>query len=970
MNAERWAEIEPLYHAALAKGPEERASYLEAACGEDPALRKEVESLLAFADGSLETPAPRSELAQLWDQAVAPDGRAVDAPPAALGWYRIVHQLGEGGMGKVYRATDTKLRREVAIKVLPREFQGDASRLARFEREARVLASLNHPHIGAIYGLEAFEGVPFLVLELVEGPTLAERIARGPVPPDEALAIAAQIVEALEYAHERNVIHRDLKPANIKLTPDGSVKVLDFGLAKALADPAPAGDPAVSPTVTMGGTATGVILGTAAYMSPEQARGKPLDKRTDIWSFGVVLYEMLTGKPLFRCETVSETLASVLKDAPDFETVPAQFRPLLRRCLEKDPQKRLRDIGDAMALVNDGPAAAATALAPTTPQPRLRTWMVFATASAFLLSAAVAALTVWFLKPAAPKPVTRFAMSLPPGLHLFTGSPSVAVAISPDGRSLVYSAGQGIATGSLPSIAGVQLYLRAMDGLEARAISGTEGGVNPFFSPDGKWVGFSVGGKLKKVSLSGGPPVSVADISPLTIGVASWGSQGIIAFAQSAILGLGGPVQKVSDAGGRVQPLTRFEKVEGNHAYPQLLPNGKGVLFNITNFSAGIRQVAAQSLTTGERRDLLPSGTFAHYAPSGHIVYTQGMDLMLGTNLMGAPFDLRRLTVTGAPVPVIEGVLNIQYSFSSAGTLVYVPGPNQAQLKLVWVDRRGMEQPVPAPAHNYVLPRISPDGRRIAAGIEETESQIWLYDLTRDNLTRLTSEGNTNIDPVWTPDGKRIAYKGAGNRLFWQPADGSGAAEALTNEPLSANNPPGSWSPDGQVLVFTETPTWSTWTLSLKDRKPQLFDRIQARETAPRFSPDGRWIAYDSDETGRHEIFVRPYPGPGGKSQISNDGGTEPAWNPKGGELFYRNRDKMMAVQITTQPAFLPGKPRILFEGAYVPTPRSFPDYDVSPDGQRFLMLKTTERSQGLDQINVVLNWFEELKRRVPSGSN
>jgi Tol biopolymer transport system component len=351
-----------------------------------------------------------------------------------------------------------------------------------------------------------------------------------------------------------------------------------------------------------------------------------------------------------------------------------------------------------------------------------------------------------------------------------------------------------------------------------------------------------VGDKLKKVSLSGGPPVTLADNSPLGIGAASWGSQGIIAFGQAAILASGGPVQQVTDAGDRVQPLTRLEKGERTHLFPQFLPNGKGVLFNIFNFltpsvtGLGTAKVAVQSLNTGERRDLLPSGIFAHYAPSGHIVYAQGADLTRGTNLMAAPFDLGRLAVTGTSVPVIEGILGLQFSFSSAGTLVYVPGSAQAaRLKLVWVDRDGKEQPVPAPAHNYVMPRVSPDGKRVAAGIEEAESQIWLYDLTRDAPTRLTFEGTTNVDPVWTPDGKRIAYKGAGNRLFWQAADGSGAEEALTNEPLSANNIPGSWSPDGQVLVFTETPTWSTWTLSLKDRKPQLFDRIQARQTAPGF---------------------------------------------------------------------------------------------------------------------------------------
>jgi serine/threonine-protein kinase len=856
-----------------------------------------------------------------------------------LGPYEIVAPLGKGGMGEVYRARDTRLNRDVAVKVSADRFS------ERFEREARAVAALNHPNICTLYDV----GPNYEVMELVEGPTLAERIKPGAIPLEEALALARQIADALEAAHEKGIVHRDLKPANIKIKADGAVKVLDFGLAKVA--PASAGESNASdtPTLTIGMTEAGMILGTAAYMSPEQACGLNVDKRSDIYAVGGVLYEMLLGQPLHRGETTAQVLASVIKEEPQWEKVPVQVRRLLRRCLEKDPQKRLRHIGDVMALVDEVPAVPVSV--PATAKQRPRKWLILA-ALASVVAAAAAAVAIWLLKPAAPKTVTRFVMSLPPGQRLFPGRPELA--ISPDGTRLVYSAGANNTS--------TQLYVRAMDGLETHAIPGTEGAFNPFLSPDGQWIGFSASGKLKKVSLSGGPPVSLADVATNAGSLgASWGSQGTIAFAPS----LAASIQQVSDAGGNVQPMTRLEKGERVQVWPDLLPNGAGLLFAVPT-GPGAARVAGQSLKTGERRELLPAGTLPRYAPSGHIVYLQG------ANLMAAPFDPRRLAVTGAAVPVIEGVLPLQYSFSSTGSLVYAPGSSQApQLRLVWVDRKGAEQPLPAPVHNYVMPRISPDGRRVAAAVEAADSQSWLVDLVRDALTRLTFAQGDNVDPVWTPDGKRITFKGAGNRLFWQPADGSGAAEALTSGPLSTNDIPSSWSPDGQALAFVEAMgNQSVWILPLQDRKPQLFDRGQTNESAPRFSPDGHWIAYSSIESGRSEVYVRPYPGPGGKWQISTEGGAEPVWNPKGRELFYRIGNKMMAVDVTTQPVFSAGKPRVLFEGAFVPTPRSLSNYDVSPDGQRFLMLKAPEQAQAPAQINVVLNWFEELKRRVPTGKN
>jgi hypothetical protein len=882
-----------------------------------------------------------------------------------LGSYEVVAQIGAGGMGEVYRARDTKLGRDVAIKVLPANFVNDPERLSRFQREARMLAALNHANIATIYGLEQSGGVTGLVMELVSGETLAERVRPGPLASEEALKIAVQIAEALEAAHEKGIIHRDLKPANVKVTPEGKVKVLDFGLAKAFAGDAANDDPSNSPTLSAAATMQGVILGTAAYMSPEQARGKPCDKRTDIWAFGCVLYELLTGKQAFQGDSTTEILAAVLKEEPNWRALPSsspvKIRDLLGRCLQKDLRRRLHDAADARIEIEEvltTPARVELTAAAKGIRTFDRRGLIIGV-GALMLVAIVTGLAVWNLKPVPQRPVTRFAMSLPPGQLLDTVRS--AIAISPDGTRLVYAAGPGdLAT---------QLYLRAMDGLEARPIPGTEGGADPFFSPDGQWIGFANGAHLMKVAINGGVPVSLAEIFATSFFGASWGSQGKIAVVPQA----GGPIWQIPDAGGTPQPLTRLEKGEVGHRWPDFLPGGKGALFMVL---AGVNsKIVAQLLETGERRDLVQTGIFPRYAPSGHLVYLQG------ANLMAAPFDAQRLAITGAAVPVIQGVRSTggagiggsaQYAFSSTGSLVYVPGSVQvASLKLVWVDRKGAEQPLAAPAHNYVLPRISPDGKRAAAGIEEADSQIWLYDLGRDTLTRLTFEGTGNVDPVWTPDGKRVVFKGTGNRLFWQPADGSAGAEPLTRSELAGNNVPGSWSPDGQVLVFMEinpNTGYDVYTLPLKDGKPQPFVRTPSLETAPRFSPDGHFIAYASDESGRLEIYARPYPGPGGKWQISTEGGSEPVWNPKGRELFYRSGNKMLAVDIVTQPTFSAGKPKMLFEGPYVPTPRSFPDYDVSPDGQRFLMLKVYELAPAPAQINVVLNWFEELKQKVPTG--
>ena len=887
-----------------------------------------------------------------------------------FGSYEVVAAIGAGGMGEVYQAHDTKLGRNVAIKLLPETFAHDAGRLARFQREAKMLAALNHSNIATIYGLEQSNGTNYLVMELIAGETLSDRIKReGALPVEEALTIAKQIAEALEAAHEKGIIHRDLKPANVKVTPEGKVKVLDFGLAKAFAGEESGSDPSNSPTLSMAATMHGVILGTAAYMSPEQARGKGLDKRTDIWAFGCVLYELLAGQRVFQGEDVTDILAAVVRAEPEWNrlppSTPRKIRDLLQRCLQKDKVQRMQSAGDARIEIQE----ALTSPAPVAPTAGgasfaggWRKIAAFGLAAIALL--AIGGVAVWNLKPtpASAKPVTRTVINLPPGDQLATPD-FPAIALSPDGTQLAYVA---IHSGTR------QIFLRALDSLEARPLAGTEGANTPFFSPDAQSLGFFAGGKLRKISVNGGEPVALAGVTGPR--GASWSNIGAIAFSPN----IGSSIQMVSDAGGSWRALSRLDKGEAGHNWPEFLSGGQAMLF--TTFGPN-PHIAVQSLRSGERRNLISVGSSPHYAVSGHLIYAQG-----GT-LMAAPFDPQRLQITGGAVPVVEGVLQTmmpdggstysQYSISTTGTLAYIPGGAQmVGERLVWVSRNGTEQALAAPPRAYAYPRVSPDGRRIAVSIaEEDNIQLWLYDLARDTLTKQTFDGNVNQVPVWTPDGKRIAFlsnKEGQMSTFWELADGSGGLEPLTTGEY--NRAPRSFSPDGQLLAYIEinpTTGYDIWVLRLSDRKAQPFLRTPFNESVPSFSPDGHWLAYISDESGRFEVYVQPYPGPGGKYQISTEGGTEPVWNPKGGEIFYRSGDKMMAVDVSTQGTFTAGKPRMLFQGPYMLTQITFPYYDVSPDGQRFLMIKpgVQTSTSSLAQIVVVQNWFEELKQKVPSGN-
>ncbi|MBI4241830.1 MAG: protein kinase [Candidatus Rokubacteria bacterium] len=885
---------------------------------------------------------------------------------ARLSHFSIVEKIGEGGMGVVYRATDNKLRRDVAIKILPDAFASDPERLARFEQEARVLAVLNHPNIAAVYGLEESDGVRFLVMELVPGETLGGRIAKGQLPVGEALQVCRQMAEALEAAHEKGIIHRDLKPANVKVTPDGTVKVLDFGLAKAFAPEQTAADVSQSPTATYWGSSEGVILGTAAYMSPEQARGKPVDRRTDIWSFGCVLYEALTRKQAFAGETVSDTIARILEREPDWsalpEAVPEAVVALLRRCLIKDARQRLRDIGDARieidAAVSGAPGLSTTGAATRRPS-RQRFGTSKVGLSLLLLGAGLAGAAVkLILEPTGERPggaVLRFRLDFPASAPL-AATDQNAVSISPDGRAVVY-----VARGEEST----RLYLRRMDRLEAEPLAGTEGAEGPFFSPDGEWVGFFARGELKKVALSGGGVMEICDArNPRG---ASWGPDGTILFA--AFPASPG-IRKVAATGGTPESVAGSEE-DSLPRWPELLPDGKSFLLN-NRFSGAFSdaRIGVRSMDGSHRRALPHPGTHPKYAVSGHLVFARG-----GV-LLAAPFDASRPEEIGAALPVLEGVMMVpitgaaHYAFSRNGSLVYVPGPGTGYPQsLVWLERSGAVRAILARKGGFQSARVSPDGHRIALAMREETSDIWVYDLERETLSRVTFSGNS-YGPVWSVDGKSIAYNSLtseGFKVILQRVDENTPAEVLYSSPSLVL--PQTWSHDGQSLLLTvlNTATGMDIWLVAVDEEHRATPLLQSafNETGASISPDGRWVAYQSDESGNPEVYVQPFPALGSKWQISSGGGTRPVWAPNGRELFYASDRSVMRVTITTTPGFQPSKPVLLFDIGTESTLTG--PLSMTPDGQRFVAL-LQDRAATPTHMVVVLNWFEELKRLVPGG--
>ena len=882
------------------------------------------------------------------------------SPGTRLGPYEVSAQIGAGGMGEVYRAIDTHLSRHVAIKVLPQDVAADAERLARFDREARTLAALNHPNIAAIYGVEKSDratgsgqaGTIALVMELVDGPTLADRIGEGAIPVAETLRIARQIADGLEAAHEQGIVHRDLKPANIKLRRDGTVKVLDFGLAKTTS---PASSSAFntlrsgSPTLTTPAmTQAGLILGTAAYMSPEQAKGHPVDQRADVWAFACVLYEMLTGRRAFPGNGVTETLAAILEREVDWSRLPAatpaSVRTLLRRGLAKDPRRRLYHIADARLELDEANATA-------TPEriagkPRRLPWMWIAAAGVVLAAALVGSWRFGSSAPSSSVTTASARLSFVPEPPL-TPTTEAPIAMSPDNRHIVFVSGPQ-----------ALLHVRDIDRYESRVLPGTEGAETPVFSPDGQWIAFFANRKIKKVALAGGTPLTVSDFAEgLGLG---WEGNDSILFNPGRVAG----IWRVPAAGGAPEAVTTVQAGENSHRDPEGLPGGKAILY-ATNTGPGAMLVYAQSLETGERR-LIDRGANPHYLRSGHIAYVQDGSLMV------APFDTARLEKTGTATVVLTGVRQTavgtaQIAFSQTGAMVYVPSVSGGRRDtVVWVDSSGTEVPTTLSGEAFLMPRLAPDLQRIAIAIgagsaaQGSEGDLWTFELASGRRSRLTFDGLSTF-PLWDPSGRRlvlssgqsgkyqILIKSFGNSTTDTPV----LSERGTNYPLS-------WSPDGRYIatVTVESDTANDiWTFT-PDGSPawQPFVKTRYREGAPTFSQDSRLIAYASDQSGRSEIYVKPFPA-GEAVTVSTDGGTEPLFARGAPTLFYRMGDDMLAVDIGTGPPITIGTPRRIFSRPYNQSNGFWPNFDVTADGRRLVMIRGTAEEIP-SHVNVLLNWL------------
>jgi Tol biopolymer transport system component len=904
-------------------------------------------------------------------------------------------------MGEVFRARDVRLDRDVAIKILPAAFAHDVDRLARFMREAKTLASLNHPHVAGVHGLEEGDGTAALVMELVEGEDLSQRVARGAIPIDEALPIAKQIAEALEAAHEQGIIHRDLKPANIKVRADGTVKVLDFGLAK-LSETAgnrqlaASGSASMSPTLTSPAlmTGAGIILGTAAYMAPEQARGRAVDRRADIWAFGAVLYEMLTGTRPFEAEDVSATLAYVITRDPDWTALPAAtpavLRKLLRRCLEKDPRKRLQSIGDARfdleeALSGGVDVVASPRIVEATPVRRARSgWPWIAATITACVVAAVATLLAYRATRPIEHPLIRLSDQLEAGISL-QGVQGPAVAASPDGSRIAY------VTSDAAQV--THLSIRSLNEGRSTALSGTDGADAPFFSPDGRWIAFFTRqGVIKKISVDGGAAVTITQVNDGLRGGGFWADEGTIFFS-----GLRTPILRVPAAGGTPTPVTRLEARSGptepSHRGGQLLPGGDALLFEATkdrNFWEDAT-IEVQSLETGQRKTLVRGGYFGRYVPGadrsvGHLVYVHG------DTLFAAPMDASRLELTGAAVPILQGDLArrstngiAHFAVTSSGTMVYVSGGQESYESLYWQDAAGAIEVLRAPPSlTYDTPRMSPDGSRIVAKVFDVSGNISLgvYEWAENRMTRLAIADPVSAPVAWTPDGKHLVVKlnaagPAGAGLYWMRADGAGEPQVIVS---GAAVGAARFTPDGTRLVYpaalpgSEPGLWMT-SLDLTDpehpkaQQPVLFLASKTPVREPTFSPDGRWIAYTSTESGESEVVVQPFPGPGGKWQVSAGGGSLPVWSRQSRELLYEKRRTVMAVSYSVNgDSFSVGQPHA-WSSSPIRTPSSRPpDFDLSPDGKRLLSTMPASAASGVDQtpgVTFLFNFADELRRKT-----
>ena len=969
MTPERWQEIKEVLAEALEKAPQERASYLDQRLS-DPALRREVESLiLAHEQGNSSFMEP---------PIISRASGAALSTGSRLGTYEIVNRVGAGGMGIVYSARDTQLGRTVAIKILPETFLNDPQRLARFQREARVLASLNHPHIAAIYGVEQSGNARALVMEFVTGQTLADRIRQGRIPVEEALRIAKQTCEALEYAHEHGVVHRDLKPANVKVTSDDAVKVLDFGLAKAIQGEMTETELVNSPTISEMATQGGMLLGTAAYMSPEQAKGKAADRRADIWAFGCVLFEMLTGKMAFGGESLADTLAAVIRAEPDWSLLPTKtpqaIRMLLRRCLQKEARQRLQAIGDARIAIEEilSGASESAATAANISAPLWKRTIPWALCGATVVAlAAIAWIYETQRSATAPAQAMRLQIPLPvkPPLRL-----SGLFALSPDGEKLAFAA---TSTDGIPRV-----WIRNMDSLEMRPLAGTESvSTDLFWSPDSRFVAFDAGKHLEKIDIAGGPPEILCSLDAAPVG-GSWNKEDVIIFGQ-----FGKSIMKVSGSGGEATPITVLDVAHGDvaHTEPWFLPDGRHFLYLRDRGTTGFTSVGSLDAKPQEQdtRRIAESDFGAVYAPSsapqsGHLLF-----LRRGA-VMAQAFDARNMKLSGESVPVVDGPVEAfldsgLFSISTTGALVYRSRGN-VESQPTWFDAQGKALEQVGDREAYLGVSLSRDGTKafLSRANPSEGSSLWLLDVARGTTTR--SDVSLALDgqpPGWAADGRKIIYgldqPGQMNDIYQRPLTGAPATLLMQSNEWKS---PSSWSSDGQFLLYTDFEGDSknhVWVLPLAaGRKPFPFHRTDFNEHDGQFSPDGHWLAYVSDESGRSEVYVRSFsPDPSGEGvsdseeefPISSGGGSNPQWRQDGKELYYLDFDgKLMAASVTTHSGFHADAPRFLFQSPVKPaTGVGFIAWAPSPDGKRFLFL--VPEAQGEAPFTVVLNWQADLRK-------